>query len=359
MIDQNEPFKVSEMTRAQLREAKSLDFCRWLACLGETRGRQMANAWYLQRYPQGIGASYVRKDLELEISDPILSHRAVTGPASTVSTAYAGALTTVDQLATGFIETAISASLLGRVPGMRKVPFGVKVPTQTAGANYAWIGEAGGKPTSSLSFADGATLARLKSAAILVFTLEFIRAISAGTADSLRRTIIAGLTKFTDTSFLDPTSAAIAGTRPASITNGLTPVASTGNYQADVQSLLTAFFTQRPGASPNTALIANAAHAAQIKSWNSGGGVGLPVLATEAAGGITVAVDGDGIVFADDGAEIDISNQAAIEMADPATSPPTAATIITSLWEMNLVGYRVERFVNWFASPTSVAYLAA
>jgi hypothetical protein len=29
------------------------------------------------------------------------------------------------------------------------------------------------------------------------------------------------------------------------------------------------------------------------------------------------------------------------------TNPPTATTVMTSLWQMNLVGIRAERFVNW------------
>ncbi len=36
------------------------------------------------------------------------------------------------------------------------------------------------------------------------------------------------------------------------------------------------------------------------------------------------------------------------------TSPPTATSVPTSLWQQNLVGYRLTRFVSWGAAPNAV-----
>ena len=60
---------------------------------------------------------------------------------------------------------------------------------------------------------------------------------------------------------------------------------------------------------------------------------------------------------ADDGVAIYISQQASIELVyNPAA--PTASTIMTSLFQTNLIGFRVERFVNWTTTPGAVKYLA-
>ena len=175
----------------------------------------------------------------------------------------------------------------------------------------------------------------------------------------LRSTLIGGLTRRSPINrSSNPTSAAIANTRPASVTNGTTPIANTGNLATDVQSLLSAFFTARPNAQ-QAVLVAAAGEAAGIRALNAGGGVGVDVLVSEAAGGTVVAIDPDGLFVADDGIAIDVSREASIEMADAPTNPPVAATVPTSLWQLNLAGFTVERFVNWQAVAGAVKYLAA
>ena len=44
---------------------------------------------------------------------------------------------------------------------------------------------------------------------------------------------------------------------------------------------------------------------------------------------------------------LDASNQASLQMDSAPTNPPVAATVMVSLWQMNLVGIRAERFINW------------
>ena len=61
--------------------------------------------------------------------------------------------------------------------------------------------------------------------------------------------------------------------------------------------------------------------------------------------------------FADGGMEVSYSREAMLEMEDPASSPPTALTVLTSLFQQNLAGFRVRRFVSWGAAPNAVKYL--
>ena len=46
-----------------------------------------------------------------------------------------------------------------------------------------------------------------------------------------------------------------------------------------------------------------------------------------------------------------------VQLADDA-APPTAATVYTSLWQDNLSGIRVERFINWKLLPGAVQFTA-
>ena len=52
-----------------------------------------------------------------------------------------------------------------------------------------------------------------------------------------------------------------------------------------------------------------------------------------------------------------MSDQAVVQM-DDAPGAPTAATVYRSLWQDNLVGIKVERFVNWKAAAGSVQFTA-
>ena len=84
---------------------------------------------------------------------------------------------------------------------------------------------------------------------------------------------------------------------------------------------------------------------------------GYPLVVSPSAGANLILLDPPVLAVADDGLEFDITDQAMVEMND-AAAPATAATLYTSLWQDNLVGIRVERFVNWKAAAGSVQFTA-
>lgn len=344
------PLRLQDVTRAQLRDIQSRDYCKWLSCLATARVPDAASRIFLTRWPHSQSASIVRTSLDS------MELKAAIPPASTSGADWAAPLVGIQTLVSGFAAFAHSLALLGRIPGLHLIPFRTRIPTQTQGAAWAWIAEGSPKPVSKLAFDPGVTLDMLKSSAILPFTAEFVKLEAPGTDAALRDQLAAEIVAFQDKSFLDPASMAIAGVRPKSITAGLTPTASTGNLQADVQTMLNAFFAARPGAR-EPVLIAGAHKAAQLRALNPG--FGLPIIPTEAAGGTVVVVDGTGIYYADGGVMIDMSREATIQMNDAPDNPATATTVMQSLWQNNEVAYKVERTLNFFATPTSVAYLAA
>ena len=77
-------------------------------------------------------------------------------------------------IANEFIELLRPATILGKIPGLRKVPFNTKVPTQTAGGTYGWVGEAKPKPVTKLAFSS-TSLGIAKAAGIIVLTEELVR----------------------------------------------------------------------------------------------------------------------------------------------------------------------------------------
>ena len=180
------------------------------------------------------------------------------------------------------------------------MPFGVKIPIETGGANYQWVQRTRGSRRARWRF-QRTHIGRAE-------TCGDCRGQS-GTRGTVRRRHGSRAARYAYSGrasrlpinqFLDPALAAVAGKNPASVTNGTTPVTATASYQTDVQTLLTAFFAANPGAQ-KAVLVANAGHASQIRSWNGGGGVGVEVLVSEAAAGNTIALNPSGILVADKG----------------------------------------------------------
>lgn len=94
--------RLGDLTKLQVNDHFSLEYAKWLSCLGETTIASSASELYLMRYPDGLGASIVRK--------------AIVPPGTTTDPAWAGALTSPKPFVDAFVAIARSASLLGRIP---------------------------------------------------------------------------------------------------------------------------------------------------------------------------------------------------------------------------------------------------
>jgi Phage capsid family len=345
--------RLGDLTTDTIRQQYSLEFVRWLACYQEHADPATASRRYLERWPRSLVHDIIKKSLT------IYETKAAVAPGTTTDATWAGALVGgVRELADAFIALARSASLLGRIPGLRRVPFRANVPVQTQGGSFYWVAQNTPKPITALAFDAGVTLGPTKASGVVVVTEELARLSVPGTEGALRDTLIAGLTQFTDEQFLDPTVAAVAGKNPASITHGTTPIAGTGDLAADVGALLEAFFLARPAAIGAVLVMAPGAAAALIGTTGQAGtAFGVPIVPTAAAGARVIVLDPAGVLVADAGLELDVSREAAVQMVDAPDTPPTAATVHMSFWQHNLAGFRVERLVNWEALPDAVLYL--
>jgi HK97 family phage major capsid protein len=301
-----------------------------------------------------------------------LTLKAAIAPGTTTDATWAGPLVN-QNISSDFIALLRPATILGKIPGLRNVPFNTKVPSQTAGGTYGWVGEAKPKPLTKLAFAP-VTLGIAKAAGIIVLTEELVRLSNPSAEALVRADMIAGIAQFLDAQFIDPAVAAVAGVNPASITNGAPTQAATANPLADLLALISHFATNNIPVGGLT-IIMSPSNALAWSFYTSGTGdrlfpdismdggsvQGINVVTSQAAAANVIALQPALILYADDGGvTIDASREASLQMDSAPASPPDATTVMVSLWQNNLVGLRAERFVNWNRAITNaVKYLTA
>lgn len=299
--------------------------------------------------------------------------RAAVAPGTTVHPTWAAPLVQYTRMSSEFIELLRAATVFNQLSGYATVPFNIKIPRQTAGATAQWVGEGLSKPVSSLAF-DDVTLPWAKIAIIVVITQELARFSEPSAEMLVRDDLIATIAAFIDSQLLDDTITAIAGTRPASITNAAHKIPSTGSTVAAVTKDLTdamLWMTQPPRNIPlrrpvwlmNTAaamFLATLRTAQDIFAFPGmsvgaaaqGGGqnlLGIPVIASGnvPAGTITL-LEQSQLMVADDGEVlIDTSTEASVQMDSAPDNPAVATTITVSAFQHNLALIRAERFCNW------------
>lgn len=316
-------------------------------------------------------AEYARGRWQDSTPEVALYLKAAVAAGNTTDATWAGPL--VNQgIAADFLALLRPATILGKIPGLRNIPFNTKVPAQTAGGSYGWVGQGKAKPVTKLAFAAD-SLGIAKAAGIIVLTEELVR-LSNPSAEALcRADMIAGIAQFLDQQFIDPAVAAVVDVNPASITNGAPTAAATTNPLTDIFTLLSHFASFNIPMAGLTVILSeqNAAALAMMRTTDggrafpqmsmSGGSVdgGISVIASQAAGTNVIMLQPNLILYADDGGvTIDASREASLQMDSAPVTPGDATTVYVSLWQNNLVGLRAERFVNWKrASVNAVKYL--
>jgi HK97 family phage major capsid protein/HK97 family phage prohead protease len=311
--------------------------------------------------------------------------KAAVAAGTTTDTTWAAPLVQYQIMASEFIEYLRPLTIIGRIPGLRKVPFKIKVPRQTAVASVNWVGEGKPKPVGKSAF-DTVSLDHTKIAGIIVLTDELVR-LSTPSAEALARDDLAsGIIQLMDQDFIDPDKAAVANVSPASIINGVTPVTASGtaysNFVTDVKAVMQKFMDanispdgvvviMRQDTALALSLMVTSLGNPQFPGLTMNGGTlaGFTVVTSQNVqytedspqeGAPIIFVRAPDIMLADDGAvTIDISREASLEMSDAPTDPAVAATVLVSLFQHNMVGIRAERMVNWVKRRAAAAQFIA
>lgn len=302
---------------------------------------------------------------------------------TTTDATWAGPLVVYQNMTSEFIEYLRPKTILGRIPGLRRVPFKIKIPRQTGAASVNWVGEGKVKPLTSMAF-DTITMEFSKIAGIIPLTEELVRFSSPSAEALVREELANAIIQFMDSQFVDPTKAA-NDVSPASITNGVTPTTATGTtaaaLRADVKTLVTGFLTTNQSLAGLVWLMTESQALAIGMMQNSlgqpvfpsitedgGTFLGRPVVTSEnipatggspTDGGLIILAKASDILLADDGqVTIDASREASLQMETSPDSPATASTSLVSLWQHNMVAIKAERYINWAkARSTSVAFI--
>jgi HK97 family phage major capsid protein/HK97 family phage prohead protease len=310
---------------------------------------------------------------------------AVTPGASDSSTWGGNALVNYTVLTNEFIEYLRPLTIIGRIPGLTRVPFNVKIQRQTGASTVNWVGQGAPKPLTSLAF-DTVTLDLAKIAGIIVLNDELVK-ISNPAAEALVQSDLAkAIVQFMDAQFVDPTKAATVGVSPASITNGVSAITPTGTtgaaFRADMKTMLGQFLSNNMQVNGTVllmpqrlalgiSLMTNSLGQREFPNLTMNGGevLGLPVITSEGIpstggsptdGDLIIAVSAPDILLADDGVvTIDASREASLQMDSSPDSPATASTVMVSMFQQNQVAIRAERYINWVKRrSTAVSYIS-
>ena len=362
-------------------------FTRLVMALAAGRGDLYRSIRYAKESMKHAGWSNTPEVLQVldEVDDiGALMQKAAVGAGTTTDATWASPLIAYTQMASEYINLLRPATIIGRIPGLRRVPFNIQIPRATAGTTVGWVGENAPKPVSNMQF-DSITLRWAKAAGIVIITQELARFSNPSAEAIVRQDMVDQMAQFLDRQFVDPSVAAVTNVSPASITNGVSATVATGTndaaFRADARTTINLFLTNNLSTAGAVwigtqqqatafSLMLNALGQQSYPNMTPTGGtlLGYPYIASEnipATGGsptdgypLIFAVPGE-ILLADDGqVVVDASNQASVNMDSAPDSPPTASTNMVSLWQMNMTGIRAERWINWLKRrSTAVQYI--
>lgn len=244
---------------------------------------------------------------------------------------------------TAFVDATRPRSLALKLfeSGVIPIPTATRAVVVIADATASAIGEGAPIPVSSIALA-GHELEPRKAISLVVLTAELLRSTSLAGRRLLDNSLQAGVAAALDRAFL------------AVATAGVTPIPSAGPTAADAlvdtRRLLDA--VAKPGASLHWLVAQDVANAGSTLSaagdrtfptMTPAGGelLGLPAFVSGAIpAGTLILVDASAFGGEISAVEIDYSDQAALEMSDAPASPPTSATVLSSMWQSNQVALR-------------------
>lgn len=308
-------------------------------------------------------------------SDPEISDFLKTAVTSMETVTNATELNVSQNMPSEFVEYLRPMTLLGRIPGFRRVPFNITIPRQTGGVTGHWVAEGGAKPVGRPDF-DSITLRWNKCATIVVFSQELARFSNPSVEALVRDDLARGIAQFLDEQFCNPSISEVSNTSPASITNGVDTAAASGdtisavtadvkaafaNFQAAEVSLDGCVWIMQSQQATGLSMMLNPLGQPNYPGINATGGTwfGLPVFTSTSVGsGIIILFKPPECLLADDGGvNIDVTTQASLVMDD---NPTSAAQSLVSLWQNNQIGVRAERFINYkMRRADAVYYLTA
>lgn len=313
--------------------------------------------------------------------EKVLMTAVATGDTTTAG--WASELVYAQNLQNEFIEYLRPMTILGKLNNVRRVPFNVRMGSQTAGSSANWVGQAKPIPVSKLT-TSSTSLGITKMAGLVTVDDELMRSSSPSAELLVRDDLAESISVFMDQSFIDPNYGGQTNIQPASMLYGVTPVTPTGTTAAFLQADIATLFATAIAAnlnpssgvwvmSPTTALklslMLTSLGQPQYPTISINGGTlfGMPVIVSQSAkiagspqyGEMIVLLFEREIFVADDGqVTIAISNEAALELKDNPTNSGSGgetATSMVSMFQTVSHAIRAVRYINWAKRRTQAA----
>lgn len=344
--------RLSDLTTAIRHTNSQQDLVQYLSCLAFQSSPIGAYELFRERWPN-TDPLRLKTVRDAACLWPVeLMTKAAVAPGTTTDAAWAGALVQ-PSLFDGFLASVREQSILSTLP-VTPVAFNQKVPKRQTGATFAWIGQNTPKKAGKMAFT-GPVVPFTKAAGIVAFTSELMKLAQPNSEQMIYRSLVSDCVAFTDSLFLS-TTAAVANVSPGGILNGVVAITAGATPDDTLAKLISTFFAALPTASAPT-LIMSPGSASAFTALKTAPGPGIPdVVVTPHAGNHVIITDAAMIAVADGAVALDVSKDADVQLDDAPASPPTAATVLTSLWQANLVGVRTERAINWDASLAGTQY---
>ncbi len=330
-------------------------FTRFVALLAVSKGNLMQ-------------AEVLANNLYKDMPELGIVMKAAVAAGTTSDTTWAGPLVQYNDMVSEFIELLRPQTILGKLTSLRRVPFNIRIPRQTAGTTGTFVGEGLPAPVKKLDF-DNLTLPWSKASTICVITAELAKLSNPAAEALVRQDLLDGISQYLDKRLIDPAFSGVANVSPASLTNGVTPQSASGAtlaaIDADVRAIMTTFANAELSLMTGV-WVMSASLAIRLSMMRTNqdtkafpdltlrGGefYGLPVIVSN---NVTpsgspgdqhlILIDQSEVLMADDNQMmIDVSTEASLEMSD---TPAGGATSLRSLWQNGLMGVKVDRWIHW------------
>ncbi|HSW83562.1 MAG TPA: phage major capsid protein [Usitatibacter sp.] len=351
-------------------------FARLAIALHQARGNRVAAA-------QAVQANRRWMDQTPEIAKVLM---AAVPAADTTTAGWASELAYAQNLQSEFINFLRPMTVLGRLQGMRRVPFNVRIGSLTSGTTGFWVGQGAAIPMSK-GTTGSLSLGITKAAGMSAYDDEILRVSTPSIEIMVRDDLGKAVAQTIDLAFLDPSNGGITNVEPASVLYGITPITPSGTNAAAISvdvaavfaAAIAAFLDPSQGVwvmSPTTALklslMLTSLGTPQYPTISITGGTwqGLPVIVspnlnvqgspsgTDFSNAIMLIFPPE-IILADDGdVSIDISNEASIQMLDNPTNLSTGATAPTttvSMFQTQSWAIKAVRYINWVKRRAAAA----
>lgn len=356
---------------------------------GQNMGRY-AMAMYQAGGNPSAALAIVRSRKDWMDSAPGLEKVLMTAVATgdTTTAGWASELVYAQNLQNEFIEYLRPMTIIGRLTNIRRVPFNVRMGSQTAGSSANWVGQAKPIPVSKLT-TSSVSLGITKAAGLVTVDDELMRSSSPSAEVLVRDDLAEAISVFLDVSFIDPNIAGAANVQPPSMLYQVTPITPSGTNLAAISTDVAAVFASAIAANLNPAtgvwvmtpttalklsLMKTSLGTMQFPDISINGGTwqGLPVIVSQSAkiagspqyGEMIVLLLPREILLADDGqVTISISNEASLELKDNPTNSGAGgetATSMVSMFQTHSVAIKAVRYINWTKRrSTAAAFIQA